>query len=48
MGIQGGIKLATKVKLVKTWEFPLVLYGADAWTMRKAEREKIGAFEMWC
>ena len=43
-----GIKLATKVKLVKALVFPIVLYGAETWSMRKAERKKIDAFEMWC
>ena len=45
-----GIKLATKVKLVEALVFPIVtvLYGADTWTMRKAERKKVDAFEMWC
>ncbi len=43
-----GIKLATKVRLVKALAFPIVLYGADTWTMRKAERKKVDAFEMWC
>ena len=42
-----GIKVATKVKLVKALVFPIALYGAKTWTMRKAERKKY-AFEMWC
>ena len=44
---QGRIKLATKAKLVKALVFPIVLYGAETWTMRKAERKKTDAFEMW-
>ena len=38
----------TKVKLVKVLVFPIVLYGAETWTMRKHERRKIDAFELWC
>ena len=36
------------MKLVKVLVFPIVLYGADTWTMRKHERRKIDAFELWC
>ena len=43
-----GITLETKVKLVKVLVFPIVLYGAETWTMRKHERRKIDAFELWC
>ena len=43
-----GIMLQTKVKLVKALVFPIVLYGAETWTMRKTERKKIDAFELWC
>lgn len=43
-----GIKRETKVKLVKALVFPIVLYGAETWTLRKAERKKIDAFELWC
>ena len=43
-----GIKLATKVRLVKALVFAIVVYGAEAWTMRKAKRKKVDAFEMWC
>ena len=42
------IKVVTKVKLVNARVFPIVLYGADTWMMRKAERKKVDAFEMWC
>ena len=43
-----GITLETKVKLVKVLVFPIVLYGAETLTMRKHERRKIDAFELWC
>ena len=41
-----GVTLETKVKLVKVLVFPIVLYGAETWTMRKHERRKIDAFEL--
>ena len=37
----------TKVRLVKAIVFPVVMYGCDSWTVRKAERQKIDAFELW-
>ena len=43
-----GETMETKVKLVKVLVFPIVLYGAETWTMRKHERRKIDAFELWC
>ncbi len=43
----GGVKVETKVKLVKVLVFPIVLYGAETWTLRKHERRKIDAFELW-
>ena len=43
-----GVPLETKVKLVNVLVFPIVLYGAETWTMRKHERGKIDAFELWC
>ena len=43
-----GVTLETKVKLVKVLVFPIVLYGAYIWTIRKHERRKIDAFELWC
>ena len=43
-----GVTLETKVKLVKVLVFPIVLYEAETWTMRKHERRKIDAFELWC
>ena len=42
------ITLPTKVHLVKAMVFPVVMYGCDSWTMKKAERQKIDAFELWC
>ena len=43
-----GVTLETKVKLVNVLVFPIVLYGAETWTMRQHERRKIDAFELWC
>ena len=40
--------LPTKVRLVKTMVFPVVMYGCESWTVKKAERPKIDAFELWC
>ena len=42
------ITLPTKVHLVKAIVFPLVMYGCDIWTLKKAERGGIDAFELWC
>ena len=42
------VTLETKVKLVKVLVFPIVLCGAETWTMRQHERRKIDAFELWC
>ena len=42
------ITLLTKVHLVKAMVFPVVLYGCESWTIRKAERQRIDAFELWC
>ena len=42
------ITLPTKVHLVKAIVFPVVMYGCESWTMRKAEHGRIGAFELWC
>ena len=42
------ITLPTKVRLVKAMVFPLVIYGCESWTVKKAERQKIDAFELWC
>ena len=43
-----GITLPTKVRLVKAMVFLVVIFGCESWTMKKAERQKIGAFELWC
>ena len=42
------ITLSTKVCLVKAMVFPVVMYGYDSWTMKKAECQKIDPFELWC
>ena len=42
------ISLPTKVHLVKAMVFPVVMYGCDSWTVKKAECRKIDAFELWC
>ena len=42
------ITLPTKVRLVKAIVFPVVLYGCESWTVKKAERRRIDAFELWC
>ena len=42
------ITLPTKVRLVKAMVFPLVMYGCESWTMKKAEHRRIDAFELWC
>ena len=42
------ITLLTKVRLVKAMVFPVVMYGCESWTMKKAERRRIDAFELWC
>ena len=41
------ITLPTKVRLVKAMVFPVVLYGCESWTVKKAERRRIDAFELW-
>ena len=40
--------LPTKVRLVKAMVFPMVMYGCESWTVKKAERRRIDAFELWC
>ena len=40
--------LPTKVRLVKAMIFPVVMYGCESWTVKKAERRRIDAFELWC
>ena len=42
------ITFPTKVHLVKAMVFPLVMHGCESWTIKKAERRKIDAFELWC
>ena len=42
------ITLPTKVHLVKAMVFPVVMYGCESWTVKKAERRSIDAFELWC
>ena len=42
------ITLPTKVHLVKAMIFPVVMYGCESWTIRKAEHQRIDAFELWC
>ena len=42
------ITLSTKVHLVKAMIFPVVMYGCESWTIKKAERQRIDAFELWC
>ena len=42
------ITLPTKVRLVKAMVFPVVMYGCERWTVKKAERPRIDAFELWC
>ena len=42
------ITLSTKVCLVKAMVFPLVMYGCESWAIKKAERQRIDAFELWC
>ena len=42
------ITLPTKVRIVKAIVFPVVMYGCDSWTIKKAEHQRIDAFELWC
>ena len=43
-----GIALPTNVRLVKAMVFPVVMYGCESWTIKKAEHQRIDAFELWC
>ena len=43
-----GIALSTKVRLVKAMVFPVIMYGCESWNMKKAEHQRIDAFELWC
>ena len=40
--------MSTKVHLVKAMVFPVVMYGCESWTIKKAEHQRIDAFELWC
>ena len=42
------ITLPTKVHIVKAMVYPVVMYGCESWTMKKAEHQRIDAFELWC
>ena len=42
------VTLPTKVSLVKALVFPVVMYGCESWTIKKAELQRIDAFELWC
>ena len=42
------ISLPTKVRLVKAMVFPVVMYGCESWTIKRAESQRIDAFELWC
>ena len=42
------ITLPTKVRLVKAMVFPVVMHGRESWTVKKAERQRIDAFQLWC
>ena len=42
------VSLSTMVCLVKAMVFPVVMYGCESWTVKKAERQRIDAFELWC
>ena len=42
------ITLLTKVRIVKAMVFPVVMYGCESWTIKKAERQRIDTFELWC
>ena len=42
------ITLPTEIRLVKAMVFPVVMYGCESWTVKKAERRRIDAYELWC
>ena len=44
----GDITLPTKVRLIKAMVFPVVMYGCESWTVKKAKHRRIDAFELWC
>jgi len=43
-----GITLPIKVHIIKTMVFPVVMYGCESWTIKKAEHQRTDAFELWC
>ena len=43
-----GIRLTTKMMIVQTLVFPIILYGVETWTVKKADKKTINAFELWC
>ena len=43
-----GVTLLTKVRLVKAMVFPVVMYGCEIWAVKKAEHQRIDAFQLWC
>ena len=45
---KGDIAFPTKVHLVKAMVFPVVMYGCESWTIKKAECQRMAAFELWC
>ena len=47
-GLYGSFTLPAKVRLVKAMVFPVVMYGCESWTVKKAEHQRIDAFELWC
>ena len=48
METMSNITLSTKICLVKAMVFPVVMYGCESWTIKKAEHQRIDAFELWC
>ena len=46
--LKSNVPLPTKVRLVKAMVFPVVMYGCDSWTIKKAECRRTDAFELWC
>ena len=46
--LKRGITLPINVRLVKAMVFPIVMYGCESWTIKKAEHQRIDAFELWC
>ena len=46
--LQVGITLPTKARIVKAMVFPVVPYGCQSWTIKKAERQRTDVFELWC